>query len=164
MGSSLRKDLPPGFSLQRALAVAALLAVGLAGCGEGSGASSSVPALLVVGARGDVPARPKLQAGVRVARNFARVYALAAYRSRSLPTSSVSRRVVAALVAAAARVPSSRRRLKPRLGSLLIQPIDATGLRATARIVDGHSPPFSIGFTLRRVAEGWQVTAISLPD
>ena len=162
MASSRSRRLRPKSSTGRALAVTALFAAGLAGCGGGSGGASP-PRPLVVGMRRATPPRSAFRAGVRVARNFVRIYARQAYRRIPPRPNSTDRRVIAALAAAAARVPFSRRGLQPRLSALAIQPVGLRSLRATARIVDGHSPPFSVAFTLHRGPRGWQVIAISLP-
>jgi hypothetical protein len=38
------------------------------------------------------------------------------------------------------------------------------GLSASAQVSDGRSPPFSISFSVERVAGRWRVVAISLPE
>jgi hypothetical protein len=118
---------------------------------------------MLAGARGGSIASPRLLDSAHLAHRFALAYAHGAYwhRSPRLPgaTAAVSRKVALA----AKRVPPDRRRLRPRLLTLVLQPEGATALSANARIGDRRSPPFSVGFTVERVGRRWQVVAISLP-
>lgn len=106
----------------------------------------------------------RLATAAHLARRFAVAYSRNAYRRRPsrLPgaTVTVSREVALA----AQRVPHNRRGLKPRLLSLALQPDGVAGLSASARIGDGRSPPFSVGFTLERRGGRWRVVSISPPS
>jgi hypothetical protein len=109
-------------------------------------------------------AGPRLAPAARLARRFAVAYARCAYLRRPprLPgaTAAVSREIAFA----AQRVPPNRRRLRPRLLSLALQPQGVARLSASAQIGDGRSPPFSVGFTVNRVGRRWRVVAISPPS
>jgi hypothetical protein len=144
--------------LCRACSVLALLPICLlcAGCGTRAPSPRDAPALLV-GRRGGSVAASQL------ARRFAAAYARGAYRRRPPRLPGATAAVRRALALAAARVPRSRRRLRPRLLALVLAPQAHGGLSASARIDDGHTPPFSVGFTVARRGAGWRVTAISPP-
>ena len=108
-------------------------------------------------------AAPRLAAAAHLAKRFAVAYAASAYLRRppGLPgTTALVRRDIAL---AAARVPPGRRRRRPHLRALALQPQGASALSASARIADGRFPPFSVGFTIRRVGDRWRVIAISPP-
>lgn len=137
-----------------ALLVAAFLPLG---CGTAVPSSLNGGAGFVVGTRGRAPF-----AGAPLAARFASAYARSAYSPRPPGLPGVTAAVQGALVSAAGRVPPGRRRLRPRLLGLTFTPRGAT-LEASARIGDGRSPPFTVGFTVRRVGHGWRVVAISLP-
>jgi hypothetical protein len=63
---------------------------------------------------------------------------------------------------AAARVPRSRRGLRPRVSGLELRP-EGREVVASLRLADGVSRPFEIGFVLREVSGAWRVVSISLP-
>lgn len=169
-----RRDTPSGQSpgrclrsrsrASRGLAGLAALAVLCAGCsGSVSHFPPSHPSLLV-GERGGPMLPDPLGSAVRLAHRFAYTYARTVYRHppRRLPgaTADVERR----LVAAANRVPTTRRGLRPWAVALALRPHDAQTLDASVEIADGRSSPFSVGFTLKRRGGRWRVVAVSPPS
>ena len=64
---------------------------------------------------------------------------------------------------AAARVPPSRRHLRPRARHIVLELAGSITLRGSVEVGDGRSPPFSVGFTLRKGASGWRVVSASPP-
>lgn len=135
----------------------------LTACGAAAPTVGSHTAL-IVGARRGTAAGPWLAAAYRLADRFAAAYARGAYRRHPPRLPGATAAVGRAVGAAAERVPPARRRLRPRVLALTLQPRGAATLAASVRIGDGHSTPFSVGFTVGRVGSGWRVIAISLPN
>lgn len=133
-----------------------------AGCGASAPPPRAAP-VLAAGRPAGWVAGPQLAAGAHLAKRFAAAYARGAYLRRPLGVPGATASVNRELALAAKRVPPDRRRLRPRLLSLALQPEHAATLSAGARIGDGRSPPFSIAFTVSRVGGRWRVVAISLP-
>lgn len=148
---------PPGRLL--ALALGSLLLV--SGCGPG-GHTGPGPSSLVVGRRAASLPRAQLVAAAGTAWRFADAYARSAYvrRPPALPGATAS--VERAVREAAARVPGSRRALRPRVSGLELRP-EGREVVASLRLADGVSRPFEIGFVLRELSGAWRVISISLP-
>jgi hypothetical protein len=106
---------------------------------------------------------PRFAAAARLANRFATAYARSAYLRHPLPLPGATAAVRRSIVAAAARVPPSRRRLHPRALALVPRPHGSAALSASVRIGDGRSPPFSVGFLVKRSGPRWRVVAISPP-
>ncbi|MFN8215682.1 MAG: hypothetical protein U0R71_03715 [Solirubrobacterales bacterium] len=143
-----------------ALALGSLLL--LSGCGSG-GHPDPRPASLVVGRRAAPIPRAQLAAAARTARRFATAYARFAYSRRPPSLPGATPAVERAVREGAARVPGTRRGRRPRLAALELRPAGRRAVDAGARIVDGVSPPFEVGFGLRETPAGWRVVSISLP-
>ncbi|HVQ59567.1 MAG TPA: hypothetical protein VMS60_11740 [Solirubrobacterales bacterium] len=137
--------------------VAALL---LASCGGAESPPTASP--LLRGGKG-APVTASLVPAARLARRFAVAYARSAYQRRPprLPgaTAALTRR----FGLAAAKVPPSRRHLRPRATAVGLELAGATTLRGNVEVSDGRSRPFSVGFTLRKRAWGWRVISASPP-
>jgi hypothetical protein len=101
---------------------------------------------------------------VRLAHRFADAYARSAYRRQSHRLPGATAAVERHLAAAASRVPPARRGLRPRALALSLRARDARTLDASVEIADGHSPPFSVGFTLKLRGKRWRVVAVSPPS
>lgn len=139
----------------------ALLAVALGGCSSG-GTNTQAGSSLLSGTRGGSLAAGQLAAAAHVAHRFAYAYARSIYRRRppSLPgTTTALRRD---LSAAASRVPPARRSLHPRALAVTLRPRGAA-LAGLVEIGDGRSPPFSVGFLVRKQGSRWRVVTISPP-
>jgi len=106
----------------------------------------------------------RLGPAVRVAEHFARAYVAHAYLRHPPRLPEVSAGVADELAIAAARVPSPRRALRPRLLALSLRPQSPMALSASVRVGDGRFAPFSVGFSVKRTAGRWRVVAISLPE
>lgn len=145
----------------RARFLALALLTALAGCG---GAQTRAPdsGRLLQGAKSPISLANR-DAATAVATRFAAAYAESVYDLTPplLPTASAE--VNRAIHLAAARIPPPRAGRHARAGVLSLTPESPTRVHAAATIEDGPSPPFSVGFTLRRLSHGWRVTAISLP-
>jgi hypothetical protein len=133
----------------------------MSGCGPG-GHTGPGPSSLVVGRRAAPLSRAQLAAAAATAWRFAAAYARLAYERRppALPDAIPS--VNRAVREAAARVPTDRRRLRPRISGLELR-LEGREVLASLRITDGTSRPFEVGFRLRDSRAGWRVVSISLP-
>lgn len=152
------------FLVRLAVVVGAVLLVALAGCGAAvpSAAQHSAGDDLLAGGWAASPTG--LGDAAHLAGRFARLYAGHAYGRRAPMIGAEGGAVRRALVAAAGRVPPTRRRLRPHLlGLRLALSPGGHALNATARIDDGRFPPFTIGFTIAPRGGHWLVTSISLP-
>jgi hypothetical protein len=134
-----------------------------AGCGA-SAPSPRAESALVAGSASGPAAGPRLAPAARLARRFAIAYARCAYLRRPPRLPGAMAAVSREVALAAQRVPPNRRRLRPRLLSLALQPEGVAALSASAEIGDGRSPPFSVGFTLERRVGRWRVVSISPPS
>lgn len=114
--------------------------------------------------RGSPPAAARLTAAVRLARRFARAWAVAVYRRRPPRLPGETAAVARELAAAATRVPPTWRRLRARLLGLRFRPGGPRRVLASAGFGDGRFPPFSVGFVLTDRGDRWVVTSISPPD
>jgi hypothetical protein len=148
---------------RRFLALALGLPLLLSGCGS-AGHTDPGPSSLVVGRRAAPLPRAQLAAAAGTARRFAAAYARSAYLRRPPPLPGSTPAVARAVRQAAARVPAARRGLRPRLAGLEPRPAGGRAVEASARIVDGVSSPFEVGFVLGRTPAGWRVVSISLPS
>lgn len=140
----------------------ALLAFALVGCGS---ADTNTPAdsSLLSGTRGGSIAAGQLAPAARVARRFAYAYARSIYRRRPPRLPGVSAALRRDLSAAASRVPPARRDLHPRALVVTLRPHGAA-LTGVVEIGDGRSPPFSVGFFVRKRGSRWRVVAVSPPS
>ena len=136
-----------------------LLAFALVGCASGDTKPRTNPSLLS-GRRGGSIRR--LAAAARVARRFADAYARSIYQRRPprLPDATTALR--RDLLAAASRVPPARRGRHPRALALTLRQRGAA-LVGVVEIGDGRSPPFSVGFLVRKRGSRWRVVTISPP-
>jgi hypothetical protein len=149
---------------RRALALPALVAALLiSGCGESPSTTLPRSSSLVTGRRAAPLPPAQLAAATAAARAFARAWAPTIYLRRPprLPGTSLAIRREQLLEAA--RVPTARRRLRPRLARLEMKVAGPDRVEIDIHVVDGHSPAFSIGATLARRSAGWQVVTISTP-
>jgi len=151
---------PPPRPFSR-IAIGALLL--MPGCGSG-GHLDSHPSSLVVGRRAAPISSAQLASAAKTARRFARAYAATAYLSHPPRLADTSHAIERDLRAAAARVPDSRRELHPRVAGFELRRVGGEGIAATLRIVDGVSPPYSVGFTLNWRSGRWQIVSISTPE
>lgn len=143
-------------SLLPALALAA-------GCGGASEGEHSPPAPLLQGEQRSGLDAADRAAAARLAIRFGRAYARAVYRRHPPRLPGATRALTRRLAQAASRVPASRRALHPRSVGLSLVFTGSVALHASVRIADGHSPPFSVGFTLQRRGDEWRVVAASPP-
>lgn len=134
-----------------------------AGCGA-SVPSPRAESALVAGGSSSPIAGPHLASATRLAKRFASAYARSAYLRRPPQLPGATAVVDREVALAAQRVPRNRRRLRPRLLSLALQPQGVAGLSASAQIGDGRSPRFSVGFTVKHVGHRWRVVSISPPS
>jgi hypothetical protein len=118
---------------------------------------------LLSGAQGSAVAAEQRAAAARVARRFATAYARSAYRRRPPPLPGASAALTRRLALAAAKVPLARRRLRPHPLAIVLELDRADTLRGSVEVGDGHSPPFSVGFTLKKRDVGWRVVSASPP-
>lgn len=150
----------PNARLRTALAaLAALLA--LNACSS-TGEEPHSPDPLLIGSRAPIP-RAQLNRATAAAHRFGSAYARSIYRAQPPPLPGATPQVTATLRTAAARVPPDRRDLHPRAGQLRLDPESATRAHAALTILDGRSPPFTVGFDLTRRGPAWRITAISPP-
>lgn len=140
----------------------ALLAFALGGCSSGD-TNTQAGSSLLSGTRGGSVAAGQLAPAARVARRFASVYARSVYRRRPPPLPGATAALRRDLAAAASRVPPARRGLHPRALAVTLQPRGAA-LAGVVEIGDGRSPPFSVGFLVRKQGSRWRVTTISPPS
>jgi hypothetical protein len=137
-----------------------LLVLAIGGCGAGSrGDRGGAP--LVSGSRGGSTAM--LVGAARSAHRFAGRYGPLIYRRHLPQLPEATSAVMHQLELAAERVPPRRRALHPRPLGLALEPRGLGTLHARLSIGDGHSPVFSVGFTVARRAGHWSVVAISPP-
>lgn len=140
----------------------ALLAVALVGCSSGDHDTAPDTSLLT-GMRGGAIATKQLAPAARIAHRFAYAYARSIYwrRPPRLPGTTITLR--RDLLAAASRVPPARRGLHPRALAVTLRP-RGSALAGVVKIGDGRSPPFAVGFLVRRKGSRWRVVAISPPS
>ncbi len=157
-GRAMRVTMPLG--------AIALVAVGsallLSGCG-GRQDRVPPPTSLVTGRRAAPLPSAQLASATAVARAFARAYAPTVYLRHPPRPPHVTDAVRRSLVLAAARVPASRRSLRPRPAGLELRLLGRDRVGGELRIADGRSPDFSVGFTLAVTAAGWTVVSVSTP-
>jgi hypothetical protein len=144
--------------------IALSLAAGLllAGCGSG-GEAPPAASPLVRGTKPASVAAAALAPAARLARRFASAYARSAYLRRPPRLPGATDALTRHLAQAAAKVPPSRRRLRPRARHIVLKPADATTMQGSVEVGDGRSRPFSVAFTLRNGASGWRVVFASPP-
>jgi len=149
-GSDLRRHL-------RVSSVLALLPICLlhAGCGARAPSTGGAPALVVSGRGGSVAAS-------QLAHRFAFAYARSIYRRRPPRLPGATAALRRDLAVAASRVPPARRGLHPRALAVTLRPRGAA-LAGVVEIGDGRSPPFSVGFLIRKQGSRWRVVTISPP-
>jgi hypothetical protein len=148
------------FPLAATLAAIALF-LGPSACGTPSSAPDSAASLLS-GSRAPIsPA--ELDRAATAARRFARAYARSIYRAQPPTLPGATARITAALRAATTRVPPARRLLATRVGRIDLEPGSTTRVAARVTILDGHSPPFTVGFGLEQRGRHWLVSSISPP-
>jgi hypothetical protein len=160
-----RRPSPTARALSRrswTLAGLAVLAIALAGCSPDPDRTSASQSLLT-GTRDDALALEQLAPAARLAHRFAAAYARSVYLRRPPRLPGTTAALARNLATAGARVPPARRGLRPRAAAVALEPRDAATLAATVEIGDGRSPPFSVGFLVKRRASGWRVVAISSP-
>jgi hypothetical protein len=140
----------------------ALLASALVGCAAGE-TNTQASSSLLSGTRGGSIAAQRLAPAARVARRFASVYAHSIYRRRPPRLPGATAALRRDLAAAASRVPPARRGLRPRALAVTLRPRGAA-LAGVVEIGDGRSPPFSVGFLVRKQGSRWRVVTISSPS
>lgn len=145
----------------RYIALPLATALLLSGCG--SGAQDPPGASPLLGGAKAAPLAADLEPAARLARHFAYAYARSAYRRHPPRLPGATSALTRHLAQAAARVPPSRRHLRPRARRIALELAGATALRGSVEVGDGRSPPFSVGFTLRKGASGWRVVSASPP-
>jgi hypothetical protein len=140
----------------------ALLALALVGCAsDDPNTHTSSP--LLSGTPGGSIAAGQLAPAARVAHRFAYAYARGIYRRRPPRLPGATAALRRDLLAAASRVPPARRGLHPRAFAVTLRPRGAA-LAGVVEIGDGRSPPFSVGFLVRKQGSRWRVTTISSPS
>ncbi len=140
----------------------ALLALALVGCSSGD-TNTQARSSLLSGTRGGLIAAGQLAPAAHLARRFADAYTRSIYRSRPPRLPGATAALRRDLAAAASRVPPTRRGLHPRALAVTLRPRD-DALAAVVTIGDGRSPPFTVGFLVRRQDSRWRVVAISPPS
>jgi len=145
----------------RYIALSLVAAALIAGCDSGRQDPPGASPLLR-GAKG-APVAGELALAARLARRFAHAYARSAYRRRPPRLPGATDALTRHLGQAAARVPPSRRHLRPRARHIVLELAGSITLRGSVEVGDGRSPPFSVGFTLRKGASGWRVVSASPP-
>jgi hypothetical protein len=141
------------------LALALLAALG--GCGD-SRATPVVPSALLDGADGPIPLA-RIESARTIAARFADAYAESIYDPSPSPLPGAIPRVNRAIRSAAARIPPPRIGRRASARALTFVPEPPSRIRCAVTISDSSSPPFSVGFTLRSLPNGWRVTSISPP-
>lgn len=139
----------------------ALLVVALVGCSSDDTNTQAGSSLLSGTRRGSITAG-QLAPAARIARLFAHAYARSIYRRHPPRLPGVTAGLHRDLVAAAPRVPLARRALHPRALAVTLRPRGAA-LAGVVEIGDGRSPPFSVGFLVRKQGSRWRVVTISSP-
>lgn len=157
-GRAMRVTMPPTAIALLALGSALLLQ----GCG-GHRTPVPPPSSLVTGRRAAPLPSAQLASATAVARAFAGSYAPTIYLRRPPRLPHVSGAVRRALLLAAARVPASRRSLRPHAAGLALRVTGPRQVDAELQIADGRSPIFTIGFTVAATAAGWTVVSVSTP-
>lgn len=140
----------------------ALLAFVLVGCSSGD-ANTHTSSSLLSGGRGGSIAAAQLVPAAHLARRFAFAYARSIYRRHPPRLPGTTAALRRDLLAAASRVPPTRRGLRPHALAVSVRPRGAA-LAGLVRIGDGQSPPFSVGFLVRRQGSRWRVVTISPPS
>lgn len=140
----------------------ALLAFVLVGCSSGD-TSTHTSSSLLSGGRGGSTAAAQLVPAARLARRFAFAYAHTIYRRRPPRLPGTTAALRRDLLAAASRVPPTRRGLRPHALAVTVRPRGAA-LAGVVRIGDDRSPAFSVGFLVRKQGSRWRVVAISPPS
>jgi hypothetical protein len=140
----------------------ALLALALVGCSSGD-TNTQARSSLLSGTRGGPVAAGQLAPAARLARRFAYAYARSIYRRRPPRLPGATAALRRDLAAAASRVPPARRGLHPRALAVILRPRGAA-LTGVVKIGDGRSPPFAVGFLVRKQGSRWRVVAISPPS
>lgn len=140
----------------------ALLALALVGCSSGD-TNTQARSSLLSGTRGGPVAAGQLAPAARLARRFAYAYARSIYRPRPPRLPGATAALRRDLAAAASRVPPARRGLHPRALAVTLRPRGAA-LTGVVKIGDGRSPPFAVGFLVRKQGSRWRVVAISPPS
>ncbi|HET8565491.1 MAG TPA: hypothetical protein VFL77_03360 [Solirubrobacterales bacterium] len=139
----------------------ALLAFVLVGCSSGDTNTHTSSSLL--SGRGGGTAAAQLVPAARLARRFAYAYARSIYRRRPPRLPGTTAALRRDLLAAASRVPPTRRGLRPHALAVTVRPRGAA-LASVVRIGDDRSPAFSVGFLVRKQGSRWRVVTISPPS
>jgi hypothetical protein len=148
---------------RRALTLPALAAALLiSGCGQPV-LPTSPPYSMVTGRRAAPLSPTQLAAATTAAHAFARAWVPTIYLRRPPRLPGATSAVRRAQLLEAARVPGDRRHLQPHLAGVELTIAARNRVQADIRVVDGHSPAFSVGATLARGSAGWQVVTISTP-
>lgn len=140
----------------------ALLAFSLLGCSSGD-ANTHTHSSLLSGRRGGWTAAAQLVPAARLAHRFAFAYARSIYRRHPPRLPGTTAALRRDLLAAASRVPPTRRGLRPHALAVTVRPRGAA-LAGVVRIGDGRSPAFSVGFLVRKRGSRWRVVTISPPS
>jgi hypothetical protein len=140
----------------------ALLAFALGGCSSGD-TNTQADSSLLSGTRGTSIASGRLAPAARLSRHFAYAYARSIYRRKPPRLPGATAALRRDLLAAASRVPPARRGLHPHALAVTLRPRGAA-LAGVVEIGDGRSPPFSVGFLVRKQGSRWRVTTISPPS
>ncbi len=161
---SLRGRAPWNGMPRRALTLSALAAALLiSGCGGSPSTTPSRSSSLVTGRRAAPIPPAQLAAATAAAGTFARAWVPTIYLRRPPRLAAAMPEVRREQLLAAARVPAARRHLRPRLAGLELVIAGPDRVDADIRVLDGHSPAFSLGAVLMRRQGGWQVVTISTP-
>ena len=139
-----------------------LLAVALVGCSSGD-TNPEARSSLLSGSRGGPVTVAQLAPAARIAHRFAFAYARSIYQRRPPRLPGTAAALRRDLAAAASRVPPARRGLRPRALAVTLRP-RAAALAGVVEIGDGRSPPFSVGFVVRKRGSRWRVVTISPPS
>jgi hypothetical protein len=149
---------------RRVLTLPALAAALLiSGCGESPSTTPPRSSSLVTGRRAAPIPPAQLAAATASARSFARAWVPTIYLRRPPRIPGATSSVRRAQLLEAARVPESRRHLRPRLAGLELRVLGEDRVEVDVHIVDGRSPAFSLGATLEGRPSGWRVVTISTP-
>jgi hypothetical protein len=140
----------------------ALLVLALVGCSSGD-PDAAPDSSLLSGTRGGSIAAEQLAPAARIAHGFAVAYARSIYRRHPPQLPGATAFLRRDLLAAASRVPPAQRVLHPRALAVTLRP-QGVALAAVVEIGDGRSPPFSVGFLVRKQGSRWRVVAISPPS
>ena len=161
---SLRVRAPWSAMPRRAPTLAALVAALLiSGCGESPSTTLPRSSSLVTGRRAAPLPPAQLAAATAAAWAFARAWVPTIYLRRPPRLHGTSFAVHREQLLEAARVPTGRRHLRPRVASLELKVAGPDRVEIDVHVVDGRSPAFSVGATLARGSAGWRVVTISTP-